>query len=239
MRGIFCLSRLPFPILISGMSVPLSLRVPDDSAIEGLRHCSSMPNSAPRPCYRLPGYRSLTTCQGSLTRFQQLCRAELYYPPQPRHMPLSFHSWLTTAELRLAGCAPSPRVARPRTAIANRCTSPFRWCGGLFMLSGDSPGGAFRGDFLYFPSRHVYNQSPVPFWCNPDTHARRCRGHLEWLPPIRRLRVRELPELWTAHYKGQQICGFCGLRYDPDNATVRRGRTNREAETADSERLAG
>jgi hypothetical protein len=47
-----------------------------------------------------------------------------------------------------------------RTAIANRCTSPFRWCGGLFMLSGDSPGGAPLGDFLYFPSRHEYNQSP-------------------------------------------------------------------------------
>jgi hypothetical protein len=45
--------------------------------------------------------------------------------------------------------------------------------------------------------------------------------------------------LWTAHYKGQQICGFCGLRYDPDNATVRRGRIDREAATGDSERLAG
>jgi hypothetical protein len=44
--------------------------------------------------------------------------------------------------------------------------------------------------------------------------------------------------MWTAHYKGQQICGFCVLRYDPDNATVRRGRTTREAETGDTERLA-
>src|SRR5271157_3747814 len=56
---------------------------------------------------------------------------------------------------------------------------------------------------------------------------------------FRVVRPRELPELWTAHYKGQQICGFCGLRSDPDNATVRRGRTTSEADTADSERLAG
>jgi len=56
---------------------------------------------------------------------------------------------------------------------------------------------------------------------------------------FRVVRPRELPELWTAHYKGQQICGFCGLRYDPDNATVRRGSTTREGETSDSERLAG
>ena len=56
--------------------------------------------------------------------------------------------------------------------------------------------------------------------------------------PATRVRPRELPELWTAHYKGQQICGFCGLRYDPDNATVCKGRINREAATGDSERLA-
>src|SRR5208282_3995179 len=56
---------------------------------------------------------------------------------------------------------------------------------------------------------------------------------------FRVVRPRELPELWTAHYKGQHICGLCGLRYDPDNATVRRGRTTREAVTGDSERLAG
>jgi hypothetical protein len=40
------------------------------------------------------------------------------------------------------------------------------------------------------------------------------------------VRWRELPELWTTHYKGQHICGFCGLSYDPDNAIVRRGRNN-------------
>ena len=42
---------------------------------------------------------------------------------------------------------------------------------------------------------------------------------------FRVVRPRELPELWTAHYKGRQICGFCGLRYDLENATVRRSRT--------------
>jgi len=40
---------------------------------------------------------------------------------------------------------------------------------------------------------------------------------------FRVVRPRELPELWTAHYKGEQICGLCGLRPDPDNTTVRRG----------------
>ena len=76
-------------------------------------------------------------------------------------------------------------------------------------------------------------------WCTLDTRARRCREHSERVPPVRRLRVRELPELWTAHYKGQQICGFCGLRSDADNTTVCTGRTTREAETGDSEKLTG
>lgn len=203
--------------------------------------CSTVPQCLTCSSALLPprGYRSLRTCQGSLTRFQQLCRAELYYPPQPRHMPLSFHSWLTTAELRLAGCTPSPRVARPRTAIANRCTSPFRCCCGLFMLSGDSPGGAFRGDFLYFPSRHVYNQSPRRFGAIPIlTHGAAADIWTGFRHFVVRWYGYESCPTWRRHIiKDSRFVDFCGLC--PDNTTVRRGRITREAQTGDSEGLVG
>src|SRR5258708_984780 len=142
-----------------------------------------------------------------------------------RALVRSPHESGCTASSRICSCNGARKRAKPACRrfstktgeLSSRCSHSAK--------TRAASSGPIRGIFCLFRPRFPDLESGIliPLSRRPG-----------W---FRVVRPRERPELWTAHYKGQQICGFCGLRSDADNTTVRRGRRTPEAETGQTGRI--
>src|SRR5579859_396504 len=127
-----------------------------------------------------------------------------------RALVRSPHESGCTASLRISSCSGARKRAKPTCRRFSTKTGERSSRCSHCAKTRAASSGPMRGIFCLSRLRSPVSVSGIliPLSRRPG-----------W---FRVVRPRELPELWTAHYKGQQICEFRGPCADADNTTVRR-----------------